>query len=192
MALSFDDGPRPPYTAELLAILRSRDARATFFATGANLEQYPDEARAIVAGGHELANHSYAHTRMIFESYAFVRSEIERTDALIRRAGQHGEILFRAPYQKKLFLLPLYLQRTDRTQVSADVEPDAFAGPEDAPDTIVQRALANVRSGSIIGVHAESRLRTSTLKAVPLLLDALAARGYRVVTVSELLAHPAP
>ncbi len=78
---------------------------------GRNVEKFPDLAERMVAAGHELGNHSYSHTRMVFGSYDFMRSEIERTDALIRSVGYTGPIHFRSPYGKKLLLLPLYLWR---------------------------------------------------------------------------------
>ena len=102
VALTFDDGPTPGLTDEILEILRAERARATFFVTGAALEENMGEARSLVADGHKLGNHSYSHSRMIGRSYAFVRGEIERTDQLIRAAGYGDEIHFRPPYGKRL------------------------------------------------------------------------------------------
>ena len=76
----------------------------------------------IVDGGHELGNHSYSHPRMLFRSQAFIAFEIERTDALIHAAGQTGRATFRPPYGLKLFGLPYYLARTDRTTVLWDLD----------------------------------------------------------------------
>lgn len=106
VALTFDDGPQPVFTEQILAILDEVGVKATFFVTGADLEQHKAEAQQIVAAGHALGNHSFSHQRMIFVTPAFVRAEIERTDRLIREAGYSGEIYFRPPYGKKLVALP--------------------------------------------------------------------------------------
>ena len=64
VALSYDDGPNPPYTADLLALLAAKGVRATFFPKGRNVDEFPVDARAIVAAGHEIGNHSYYHAPM--------------------------------------------------------------------------------------------------------------------------------
>lgn len=188
VALTFDDGPTPPYTAELLRALDEKGVKATFFVTGANLEKFPELAQTLVREGHELGNHSYSHQRMILKDYAFVRSELERTDELIRKAGHAEAIHFRSPYAKKLFLLPLYLWRTGKTNVIADVEPDAALGT--SAEQMVEIARADVRPGSILILHAENRARQESLRAVPGIVAALQEQGYRFVTVSQLLAAP--
>src|SRR5215210_5068368 len=117
VALTFDDGPTPGATGQILSVLEEEHVRATFFVTGAELEMNMAEGRRLVAAGHELGNHSYSHARMILVTPSFVRREVERTDELIREAGQQGEIFFRPPYGKKLFALPYYLSRTGRKTV---------------------------------------------------------------------------
>jgi len=106
VALTFDDGPAPEPMDEVLAVLASRSVHATFFVNGASLEEYPELGRHLVAAGHELGNHTYSHDRMVLKSQAAIREQVERTDGLIRRSGQSGEILFRPPYGWKLFGLP--------------------------------------------------------------------------------------
>jgi peptidoglycan-N-acetylglucosamine deacetylase len=187
VALTFDDGPQPLYTSHLLSVLREKDAHATFFVIGMQLEKYPALAEEIVRDGHELGNHSYSHQRMIFKSLAFIRGEIERTDRLIRRAGYAGEIHFRSPYGKKLFLLPLYLSTTDRKNIFIDVDPDSHPDVAASAEKIVEYVLAKVKPGSIIILHAENSRRAESLEAVPGIIDGLKSRGYGFVTVSELL-----
>lgn len=187
VALTFDDGPRPGFTEEILEILREEEVRATFFVTGHVLEGNSLQAQRIVAAGHELGNHSYSHVRMIFRSYPFVREEIERTDELIRAAGYEGDIHFRPPYGKRFIVLPYYLSSTDRTTVFMDVEPDSY--PEIAADDkgIVSHVLAETRPGSIILLHVMNESRVESMQAVPGIIEGLRSRGYEFVTVSELL-----
>ncbi len=186
VALTFDDGPNPPYTSELLSVLREKNVKATFFIIGNNLEKFPSLGEDVVRQGHELGNHSYSHHRMIFKSYDFIRSEIERTDQLIRRAGYTGELHFRSPYGKKLFLLPLYLSRVQKKNIFFDVEPDSNLAA--SANRIVESVLAQTKPGSIILLHAENKVRLESFKAVAGIIDGLKQKGYHFVTVSELLA----
>lgn len=186
VALTFDDGPTAEVTRPLLDMLEKEQVRATFFVTGAELEKNMDRGIRIVAAGHELGNHSYSHTRMIFVTPSFVREEIERTDALIREAGWQNAIHFRPPYGKKLFVLPYYLSNTGRTSVTWDVEPDSDTKAK--AGEIADRAVAQTRSGSIILLHVMYPNRVESYKAVPAIINRLKEQGYEFVTVSELLA----
>lgn len=188
VALTFDDGPAPGYTEEILEILRSEGVRATFFVTGQALEDHMVEASRIVAAGHELGNHSFSHARMIGRSLAFVREEVERTDALIRATGYEGDVHFRPPYGKRFVVLPCYLSATGRVTIFMDVEPESY--PEIAGDTgrIVEHVLSEARPGSIVLLHVMNESRAATVRAVPEIVRSLRGRGYRFVTVSELLA----
>lgn len=187
VALTFDDGPVPAATRQVLETLRSRGVRATFFLTGAEMEQNPEAARLIVQAGHEVGNHSWSHPRMIGLSLDSIAREIEATDRQIRRAGQIGEIHFRSPFGKKLFALPYYLWRTGRTNVSWDVEPDSDPAIGASAERVAAHALERTRPGSIILLHVMYASRAESLKAVPLVIDGLHRRGYRFVTVSEAL-----
>jgi peptidoglycan/xylan/chitin deacetylase (PgdA/CDA1 family) len=188
VALTFDDGPTPQFTDTILAILRDRNVKATFFVTGSDLEQNPSEAQRLVAEGHQLGNHTYSHEPLVYQSFAFIEAEIEKTDQLIRKAGYKGEILFRAPYGKRLILLPYYLASTGRKHIYYDVEPDSYPEIAASADSIVQYVLDNVQPGSIILLHVMHPNNSESMKAVPGILRGLQARGYRFVTVSELLA----
>ena len=188
VALTFDDGPTPQATDQILAILSEMNVRATFFVTGAELEQNLEQGKKIVGAGHELGNHSYSHVRMFFVTPSFVKQEIESTDKLIRDTGYQGEILFRPPYGKKLFTLPYYLWRHGRKSITWDVEPDSY--PEIAADAnkIVEHVLANVRPGSIIILHVMYPNRRESMKSVKMIVEGLRAQGYTFKTVSQLIA----
>ena len=187
IALTFDDGPTQ-YALGTLALLKEKGVKATFFVMGVDVEQNPDLARAIVADGHELGNHTYNHPDMTLAGWDTVVSEVERTDAAIRAVGYTGKIHFRPPFGKKLITLPLYLAQHDRITVMADLEPDSSARlSKDArlmADWVVDRA----RPGSIVLLHVMYKSRETSRQALPEIIDGLQARGYRFVTVSELLA----
>jgi peptidoglycan/xylan/chitin deacetylase (PgdA/CDA1 family) len=188
VALTFDDGPTPQATDQILTILSELNVRATFFVIGAELERNLEQGKKLVAAGHELGNHSYSHVRMFFVTPSFVKQEIESTDKLIREAGYQGEIHFRPPYGKKLFALPYYLWRHGRKSITWDVEPDSY--PEIAADAnkIVEHVLANTRPGSIIILHVMYPNRRESMKSVKMIVEGLRTEGYEFKTVSELLA----
>jgi peptidoglycan/xylan/chitin deacetylase (PgdA/CDA1 family) len=189
VALTFDDGPTQ-YTEEILALLREEGVRATFFVTGQEVERNTLEARRIVAEGHELGNHSYSHQHMVYRSLFFIRQEIERTDGLIRAAGYERDIHVRAPYCKKLALLPYYLSVTERKSITFDVEPESYPEVAGDADAIAAHVLERARPGSIILLHVMQEGRAESRRAIPGVVRGLRDRGYSFVTVSELLAFP--
>jgi peptidoglycan/xylan/chitin deacetylase (PgdA/CDA1 family) len=192
VALTFDDGPTDALADSVARMLEARGVRATFFVTGAELARAPAAGRRLAAAGHELGNHTYSHARMVLRSPGTVRREVEATDSVIRAAGYRGEIRFRPPYGYKLVGLPRYLGRTGRTTVMWDVEPDSHADVAATPAWIVSHVLARVRPGSIVLLHVWYPSRATSLAAVPLLLDSLRARGWRVTTVGGLLGRAPP
>lgn len=187
VALTFDDGPIPGNTEEVLSILKEGGVKATFFVTGAELEQNPEQGHKLVAAGHELGNHSFSHSRMVLKTPSFVKFEIERTDELIRQAGYQGAIHFRPPFGKKLFVLPYYLSQHSRKSITWDVEPDSFPEVGSDANKIVEHVLANVKPGSIILLHVMYPSRKESLKSVKGIIDELKSHGYEFKTVSELL-----
>lgn len=187
VALTFDDGPTDYAADEILRNLG--DVKATFFLIGANVQECPAVAPRLVAAGHQLGNHTWSHNRMLLKSPSYIAREIETTDAQIRAAGWRGPILFRAPYSKKLVGLPWYLWRHDRVDVLFDVEPESDGRTDQHTDRIVADVLAHTRPGSIILLHPWYHGREATRAAIAPIITGLRARGYRFVTVSDLLAR---
>ncbi len=186
VALTFDDGPTE-HSREVLATLDALDTKTTFYLTGSELAESPAIGKEIAAAGHELGNHSYSHQRMVFTSPSTVASEIERTDALIRDTGYDGPITFRPPYGKKLLALPYYLNEHDRATVTWDIEPDSEPDVADSTERIVRHTVDRARPGSIILLHAAYE-RPYARDAVRGIIEQLRSKGYRFVTVSQLLA----
>ncbi|MGD6963527.1 polysaccharide deacetylase family protein [Fictibacillus phosphorivorans] len=186
VALTFDDGPTDN-TDEILTILKEEEVKATFFVTGREIEENLDDAKEIVAAGHELGNHSYSHERMVLKTPSYIKSEIERTDDLIRKAGYKGNIQFRPPYGKKLIGLPYYLDKHDRKTILWDIEPETY--PEVASDStkIVKHVSRNIQPGSIILLHVMYDSRTESMKSVKGIIKDLKAKGYTFKTVSEMI-----
>lgn len=191
VALTFDDGPSEA-TEEILAILGQRQVKGTFYVTGRNVELYPAQTWAMITAGHELGNHSYSHQRMVLKSLNLIDQEIQRTNTLLWDAGYRGPISFRPPYGKKLFNLPWYLKKQGIPTIMWDVEPDTYA--ETDPDDqrraamLVEYTLANVKPGSIVLLHPFWGYGSADRLALGAIIDGLQELGYRLVTVSELLA----
>lgn len=187
VALTFDDGPSSNHTAEILDILAAHDVLATFFVTGREAEENPDQLRALITAGHDIGNHSFSHRRMVLMSPQTVRDELARTDSAIRAAGYQGPITFRPPYGKRLVVLPWILAQEDRLTAMWDVDPGSTPGATAA--TIAENAVEAARPGSIILLHAMYDSRTPTRNALDSIIAGLRAKGLEPVPLSELLAE---
>lgn len=186
IALTYDDGPNPPYTDKLLDTLERLQVKATFFVIGKNVEKYPQIAREIFLKGHELGNHSYSHLPLIWKKPSFIKSEIEKTDRLIRKLGVEGEIHFRSPFGFKLLLLPYILANMHKKNILWNVDPKDYAASK--AEVIESHVLERVQPGSIILLHDGGGDRSLTIAATESLIQKLQAKGYQFKTVSELLA----
>lgn len=185
VALTFDDGPTSEGVDHALAVLARYGVKATFFLIGRDMEQEPEAARKLRDAGHELANHSYSHTRMVARSSGFYDAEIARTDMLLRRAGSPAPRYFRPPYGKKLVGLPRAVERAGYRMVLWDVEERYDVGTDHRAyaDHMVRRA----RPGSIIIMHVMYRPNETARRALPLVIEGLRKRGFRIVPVGELI-----
>lgn len=185
VALTFDDGPNPPYTDQILDILDRYQIKATFFVIGRNVEKYPKTARSILSKGHELGNHSYSHTRMIFKLPSFIRSEIEKTDWLLNKLGVTQDILFRPPHGRKLLVLPYIIAKMHKKNIMWSVDSADYQVLN--PETIRNNVLEYVRSGSIILLHDGEGDRSQTVIATEMLIKDMKEKGYEFRTVSVLI-----
>ncbi len=192
VALSFDDGPAE-HTPEILDLLARHRARATFFVIGEHLEGREQIVQRTVADGHELGNHLWSHPVAQQLSDDELRSEIAQTNVAIEAVGGPVPTLLRTPFfndaERAVRLArELGLPWAAHGIVGYDWE-------ERQPDRIVGALLRRVKPGEIMVLHdgvgrgsSGHDDRTVTVRAVELLLPELDARGYEVVTVSELLA----
>lgn len=182
VALTFDDGPTAQGLAAVLPALERHQAKATFFLIGQRLT--PQLVQRIVAAGHEVGNHSFHHERMVLRTSSFYDEEIRSTDAALEAAGAPKPTLFRPPYGKKLVGLPLAVERNGKRMIMWD----SGDPPDRDPRVYARKVLEQVRPGSIVLIHPMYSANATERTALPLILDGLAQRGFRMVTVSELLA----
>lgn len=179
VAITFDDGPNPEYTVELLEGLQKRGVKATFFVLGAEVEKYPDIVKKIDDGGHLIGVHSYEHVNFGQIGDEAAIEQIEKTQEAIHNVTGKYAGYIRPPYgcwKKSLDVeVPLI-------EVLWDIDPLDWA-TKDA-DTVVQRILKGVTEGSIILLHDASQ---SSVQAAFSVIDILQQENYEFVTVEDLL-----
>ena len=194
VALTFDDGPNEPFTSQILSILDDHDAVGTFFMVGRNIESSPEVVRRIAASAHELGNHSLNHQfrRYFFGDRTYAR-EIRGAQEAFRRIAGVAPTLFRPPW---LYRTPsiLYAASAMGLRTISGEFAHGFEVFQPKGDRIARAALRKVRPGSIIIFHdgfnaRRGANRAETVRAVELVVAALAENGWRMVTVSQLLDH---
>ncbi|MGD8189274.1 polysaccharide deacetylase family protein [Brevibacillus ginsengisoli] len=186
VALTIDDGPNGK-ADKLIHLLEEEKIKATFFLIGQEMEKYPQETVKLIQAGHEIGNHSYSHQRMVLKTPGFIQNEIERTDTLIHQAGYQGDILFRPPYGKKLFLLPYYLNKTNRKSITWDIEPDSDPQIASSTDRMINYVVHEAKPGSIILLHGWHYSDEEASHVIRGIVGGLREQGYTFLTVSELM-----
>lgn len=218
IAITFDDGPRPPFTEQILDILRSRNISATFFVCGKDVELYPATVRRIQVDGHAIGNHTWSHPYLYFMSPARMSEEIDRTQRAVHQATGHTPELFRPPYGARWFGLYPILRKRRMKLVQWSLSGNDWK--LDA-DEIIKAVCPALRPGAVILLHdgrqkpggylralfgdgevtdaspgtAESRQpgtqASETVKALPAIIDAALRMGYEFVSVEKFIrSHP--
>ena len=188
IALTFDDGPSPVLTPKLLDLLAARHLKATFFVVGQNAADHPDILKRAVREGHEIANHSWSHPNLGKMSDEAVRRELQKTDDAIAAAIGKRPTLMRPPYgsitanQKKWIH-----QEFGYRIIIWDVDPLDWKRP--GPSVVTARILKETKAGSIVLAHD---IHPPTIEAMPKTFDQLIEKGFKSVTVTELLGMATP
>ncbi|TMU85069.1 DUF3298 domain-containing protein [Bacillus sp. BHET2] len=182
VALTFDDGPSPKVTPDILMTLKEHKAKATFFMLGSQVDFYPDLAKKVAEEGHEIANHTLHHRDL---------SQLGK-EQIEQQIGESEKIITNATGQENLLIRPPYGSFNEKVKTVADEENEPLIlwsvdsldwqslNAQDVITTVEQEIAPN----SIVLLHD---IHPSTGKALPELLSALEDRGYEFVTVSELL-----
>ncbi len=196
VALTFDDGPDPRWTPKILSILKAKHAPATFFVIGANMQEHPDLVRREIADGNMVGSHTYTHPNIAATPVAETDLELNVTQRLFEVITGRSLRLFRPPYfgdadpSTPAEVKPLLIaQKLGYLIVGLRIDPDDWKKPD--PKLIVQRSIDRLEHpgpvpGQVILLHDSGGNRQHTIEALPNLIDALRAHGYRLVTVGEL------
>ncbi|HEY5960869.1 MAG TPA: polysaccharide deacetylase family protein [Polyangiaceae bacterium] len=190
VALTFDDGPDPETTPMVLEILARHRANATFFVIGRKAEQFPEMIRAIVGAGHELGLHGYSHSRVTaFRHEHFIEADLKRAQAVLAPFATSTLRWFRPPIGHVTLRIGRVAKRLGLTIVCWTVRGlDGLPGAE--PRTVARRVEYDLEDGGIVALHeAFERARGVPAGVVALdgILSTIAARGWRSVTLTELL-----
>ena len=186
VAMTFDDGPHERLTPQLLDMLSARNIRATFYLIGRRVNLYPQLARRIAEDGHEIGNHTWNHPRLTGLGNSSLLRELDRTTVAIHEATGRPPVTMRPPYgalsnrQRAL----IYEARHFPT-VLWSVDPEDWRRP--GSSVVANRIVGRSHPGAVILAHD---IVAPTVRAMPAALDGLIARGYRFVTVSELMGWP--
>jgi len=204
IALTFDDGPDPVWTPQILDILKQKGVKATFFIVGENGQSYPEIVKRIVADGNEIGNHSFTHPNLAEVPNRVTDVELNATERLIEALTGHSTRLFRAPYfgdaepRTPDEIVPTVMaQQLGYVSVGLHLDPDDWKlrnddGSRHTADQIVDQILEQAavttpeERGNVVLLHDSGGDRSETVKALPMLIDQLRAKGYEFTTIADL------
>ena len=179
ICLSFDDGPDPRYTPQLLDGLAQRKVKASFFLTGKKAEEYPELVKRLQEEGHLIGNHTYSHLQLTRNNREQFKQELEKTNGIIEQITGEEVLFVRPPYgcwekslEEELNLFPVLWNIDPLDWCSSDAS------------RIVERVLSGAKENAIILMHDEF---PSTVTAALRVVDELQKEGYEFVTVDEVL-----
>ncbi|OOG56314.1 glycosyltransferase [Rhodanobacter sp. C03] len=197
IALTFDDGPDPEWTPQILDILKAKHVPATFFIIGANAEMSPKLVQREVNEGHDVGNHTFTHPNLGDSPPSIVALELNATQRLFEALTGHSMRLFRAPYFGDAEpttadeLVPIEIaQKMGYLSVGLHIDSEDWQRP--GTDQIVNNVLTQIattnpdRKGQVVLLHDSGGERSQTVAALPRIIDGLRAQGYDFVTVSTL------
>lgn len=185
VALTFDDGPHPRFTGDVLDVLARYDVRATFFCVGINAVSLTREITRMVREGHYVANHTWSHPYLPDLSADELREQVGRTREVIGRATGQPPLLMRPPYNS---ITPSVLDNWtgyEETIILWDVQAEDWAMP--GAEAIADRVLAAIQPGSIILLHDSGGDRSQTVASLPAIIEGCLERGLSFGTVPELI-----
>ncbi len=178
VALTFDDGPDPKVTIQILETLNKYDAKATFFMLGSRVEYYPEIAKKVQEAGHELGNHTWNHPDLTKAGIEKIQSEINRTSQIIENVTGQKATVFRPPYGA--------VNKTVRSQTNLPIilwDVDTLDWKHRDPNQLLVQVKSSAKDGSIILMHD---IHQSTANGLDTVLAYLKSEGYTFVTISEL------
>lgn len=187
IALTFDDGPHPRYTDEILDLLNKYGVRATFFVVGENAVLYENVLKRISDEGHEIGNHTYTHCCVKQVDRAHIKDEITKTENEIQRITGKRPTVFRPPEGCCNKNVVSCASELGYKLILWTVDPRDWASPP--VSAVSDNILHSVKSGAIILCHDyNSNKHTPTPQALRIVIPSLISGGYRFVTISELIA----
>ncbi|MEW6130601.1 MAG: glycosyltransferase [Acidobacteriota bacterium] len=206
IALTFDDGPDPNYTPQILDILKKYQAPATFFYIGLQGELYPEILRREYDEGHDIGSHTFTHPNASSISDIQFNLELSANDVLLESIIGHRTTLFRPPFAQDAepttpseTRMLKFINDRGYIDVGMLIDPHDWQQPKVTTDEIVEATVAealkgrdksNERPANIVLLHDSGGVRQRTIEALPQIIERLRDQGFELVTVSELLGKP--
>jgi len=185
VALTFDDGPHPKYTTEVLDLLEQYDARGTFFIVGEHAEKNPDIILRMYEEGHELANHTYTHP--FSTNVSKIMKEIKQTNDTIYSITGFKPFLFRPVEGQYTDAMIDEIAKDGFKVVMWSWHQDTLDWKNPGVNTIVNNVLKGTKEGDVILFHDGGGNREQTVKALENILPELQKQGYHFVTITDLI-----
>jgi cellulose synthase/poly-beta-1,6-N-acetylglucosamine synthase-like glycosyltransferase/peptidoglycan/xylan/chitin deacetylase (PgdA/CDA1 family) len=197
IALTFDDGPNPTWTPQVLEILQEYDVPATFFVVGSMVSRYPGIVKDMVEQGNEVGIHTFTHVDLSYQSDARVDREMQQTQLALAGAAGITTTLFRAPYSSETdaidnYSWPVYqrLGEDGYTSVFIDTDSDDWKRP--GVSKIIKWATPEDGEGASVLFHDAGGERSQTIKALPTYIEKMKAAGYTFTTISGVMQEENP
>lgn len=188
IALTFDDGPNPKFTPQILDILKENEVKATFFVLGKHALKYPGLIEREILEGHEVGNHSFNHVNLVESTPTEIKKEINMTQDVVFSTIEVMPRVFRPPYGSYNSQVVSLVKDEGVKIVIWSTHQDARDWSNPGVDKIVDTILSKTRNGDIILLHDHIEYdKSDTIGALKIIIPKLKARGYRFVTVSELM-----
>lgn len=185
VALTFDDGPFPPFTNQIMEILKQQQVKATFFIVGRQAVVFPDLIKQLTKAGFLLGNHSFSHSRLGNAPDVVLEQELDATKDLIVKAGGNEPRWFRPPYGSTSDRLAQLAAAKGYRVVSWNVDSQDWANKD--ATTVVNQVVSGVKPGAIVLLHDGGGDRSNTVAALPQIIQSLKEQGYKFVTLDELV-----
>lgn len=191
IALTFDDGPDEDYTPQILDILKKYNVKATFFVVGQKVGWNPEIVKREFEEGHEIGNHTFSHINVCHRSYNEIYTEINNTqDAIKKVIGKEPEI-FRPPYRAiNKEMCSIVKEKNMNIILWSNLDPRDWSNP--GVYYIVNIIMNKVQNGNIILLHDYNNARkttSQTIQALDIVIPKLKEKGYKFVTISQLVDH---
>jgi peptidoglycan/xylan/chitin deacetylase (PgdA/CDA1 family) len=183
VALTFDDGPNPTATGDILGVLARYHVSATFFMIGRFVDAYPDLARQVVAGGHSVQNHTYNHPVLTAMSSSSVLWQIDKTTQAIESVTTQAPQCVRPPYMATNPAVAGVIASEKMTQMLWTVDPRDWTMPP--AGTIVARVVPSVAADGVVLLHDGGGDRSRTVAALPSIIEQLQAQGFTLAPICE-------
>ncbi|MFG3088808.1 bifunctional polysaccharide deacetylase/glycosyltransferase family 2 protein [Streptomyces antibioticus] len=194
IALTFDDGPNPTWTPQVLKILEEYDVPGTFFVVGSMVSRYPGIVKDMVEQGNEVGIHTFTHVDLSYQSEARVTREMTQTQLALAGAAGITTTLFRAPYSSETdaidnYSWPVYQELGEDGYTSVFVDTDSDDWKRPGVSKIIKWATPEDGEGASVLFHDAGGERSQTIAALPKYIEKMKAAGYTFTTISGAMAE---